>query len=62
MATFGGIELSALALGGNVFGWTADRETSFAVLDRPRGPRSVHGGAAARPPGGLPLRRALRPF
>ncbi len=22
-----------LVLGGNVFGWTADRDTSFAVLD-----------------------------
>ncbi|WP_024357305.1 aldo/keto reductase [Leucobacter chironomi] len=27
------IEISALALGGNVFGWTADRATSFDVLD-----------------------------
>ena len=35
MATIGssGIEVSRLCLGGNVFGWTADRETSFAVLD-----------------------------
>jgi aryl-alcohol dehydrogenase-like predicted oxidoreductase len=33
MATIGNIELSTLCLGGNVFGWTADRETSFAVLD-----------------------------
>lgn len=28
-----GIEVSRLCLGGNVFGWTADRDTSFAVLD-----------------------------
>jgi aryl-alcohol dehydrogenase-like predicted oxidoreductase len=28
-----GIEVFELCLGGNVFGWTADRETSFAVLD-----------------------------
>jgi aryl-alcohol dehydrogenase-like predicted oxidoreductase len=28
-----GIEVAPLALGGNVFGWTADEETSFAVLD-----------------------------
>ncbi|QZY51091.1 aldo/keto reductase [Leucobacter tenebrionis] len=28
-----GIEIAALALGGNVFGWTADRDTSFEVLD-----------------------------
>lgn len=28
-----GIEVSPLNLGGNVFGWTADEETSFAVLD-----------------------------
>lgn len=28
-----GIRVSSLALGGNVFGWTADEETSFAVLD-----------------------------
>ncbi len=27
------IEVSRLCLGGNVFGWTADRDTSFAVLD-----------------------------
>ena len=29
-----GLETPALILGGNVFGWTADREASFAVLDR----------------------------
>lgn len=29
-----GIETPPLILGGNVFGWTADRATSFAVLDR----------------------------
>jgi aryl-alcohol dehydrogenase-like predicted oxidoreductase len=28
-----GIEVSPIALGGNVFDWTADEETSFAVLD-----------------------------
>ena len=28
-----GLEVFPLALGGNVFGWTADEETSFAVLD-----------------------------
>ena len=28
-----GIEVAPLALGGNVFGWTADLETSFAILD-----------------------------
>ncbi len=27
------LQVAALALGGNVFGWTADRETSFEVLD-----------------------------
>jgi aryl-alcohol dehydrogenase-like predicted oxidoreductase len=27
------IEVAPLALGGNVFGWTADEETSFAILD-----------------------------
>ena len=27
------IEIAPLVLGGNVFGWTADRETSFAILD-----------------------------
>jgi aryl-alcohol dehydrogenase-like predicted oxidoreductase len=27
------IDVSALCLGGNVFGWTADRDESFAVLD-----------------------------
>jgi aryl-alcohol dehydrogenase-like predicted oxidoreductase len=27
------LEVSRLCLGGNVFGWTADRHTSFAVLD-----------------------------
>ncbi len=29
-----GIEVAPLALGGNVFGWTADESTSFAILDR----------------------------
>jgi aryl-alcohol dehydrogenase-like predicted oxidoreductase len=35
MATIGssGIEVSRLCLGANVFGWTADRDTSFTVLD-----------------------------
>src|SRR4051794_28347238 len=28
-----GIEIAPLALGGNVFGWTADESTSFSVLD-----------------------------
>jgi aryl-alcohol dehydrogenase-like predicted oxidoreductase len=28
-----GIEVGPLALGGNVFGWTADEKTSFAILD-----------------------------
>lgn len=28
-----GIEVAPLALGGNVFGWTADEKTSFAILD-----------------------------
>jgi aryl-alcohol dehydrogenase-like predicted oxidoreductase len=28
-----GLEIAPLALGGNVFGWTADEPTSFAVLD-----------------------------
>ena len=27
------LEIAPLALGGNVFGWTADRDASFAVLD-----------------------------
>jgi aryl-alcohol dehydrogenase-like predicted oxidoreductase len=27
------LDVSRLCLGGNVFGWTADRETSFAILD-----------------------------
>lgn len=29
-----GIAIAPLVFGGNVFGWTADRETSFALLDR----------------------------
>jgi aryl-alcohol dehydrogenase-like predicted oxidoreductase len=29
-----GFDVAPLALGGNVFGWTADAPTSFAVLDR----------------------------
>ncbi len=29
-----GIDVAPLALGGNVFGWTADEPTSFAILDR----------------------------
>ncbi|MEA3079522.1 MAG: hypothetical protein QOF05_930 [Sphingomonadales bacterium] len=28
-----GLSVAPLALGGNVFGWTADEETSFAILD-----------------------------
>lgn len=28
-----GIEVAPVALGGNVFGWTADEKTSFAILD-----------------------------
>src|SRR6185437_15091417 len=28
-----GIEVAPLALGGNVFGWTADEKASFAILD-----------------------------
>jgi aryl-alcohol dehydrogenase-like predicted oxidoreductase len=28
-----GLEISPLVFGGNVFGWTADKETSFALLD-----------------------------
>ena len=28
-----GIEVAPLVLGGNVFGWTADKEASFAILD-----------------------------
>ena len=27
------LHIAPLVLGGNVFGWTADRDTSFAVLD-----------------------------
>jgi aryl-alcohol dehydrogenase-like predicted oxidoreductase len=29
-----GLQVSPLCLGGNVFGWTADETTSFAILDR----------------------------
>jgi aryl-alcohol dehydrogenase-like predicted oxidoreductase len=29
-----GITISPLVLGGNVFGWTADRQATFAILDR----------------------------
>jgi aryl-alcohol dehydrogenase-like predicted oxidoreductase len=29
-----GLHVHPLCLGGNVFGWTADEETSFAILDR----------------------------
>jgi aryl-alcohol dehydrogenase-like predicted oxidoreductase len=29
-----GVQISPLVLGGNVFGWTADKQTSFAILDR----------------------------
>jgi aryl-alcohol dehydrogenase-like predicted oxidoreductase len=28
-----GLKIAPLVLGGNVFGWTADRKTSFAILD-----------------------------
>ncbi|MBA2894878.1 aldo/keto reductase [Nonomuraea soli] len=33
MTMIGDLSVSPLCLGTNVFGWTADRETSFAVLD-----------------------------
>src|SRR5690606_17650656 len=29
-----GIQIAPLVFGGNVFGWTADRDQSFALLDR----------------------------
>src|SRR4051812_41341026 len=29
-----GLSISPLVLGGNVFGWTADKATSFRILDR----------------------------
>ena len=29
-----GIEIAPLVLGGNVFGWTADKAASFRILDR----------------------------
>ena len=28
------LNIAPMVLGGNVFGWTADKATSFAVLDR----------------------------
>ena len=28
-----GLDVSPLCLGANVFGWTADEKTSFAILD-----------------------------
>ena len=28
------LSIAPLVFGGNVFGWTADKKTSFAVLDR----------------------------
>jgi aryl-alcohol dehydrogenase-like predicted oxidoreductase len=31
--TLGTIQIAPLVLGGNVFGWTADKATSFAILD-----------------------------
>ncbi|MCW2721421.1 aldo/keto reductase [Pseudonocardia sp.] len=33
MAKIGDLDVSRLCLGANVFGWTADRDTSFAILD-----------------------------
>ena len=29
-----GLSIAPLVFGGNVFGWTADRAASFAILDR----------------------------
>ena len=29
-----GLDTAPLVLGGNVFGWTADEDTSFKLLDR----------------------------
>jgi len=36
MRTLGhsGIEIAPLVFGGNVFGWTVDEPTAFALLDR----------------------------
>ncbi len=33
MVKIGDLDVSRLCLGANVFGWTADRDTSFAILD-----------------------------
>lgn len=33
MRKLGGLDVSSLCLGGNVFGWTADETTSFQILD-----------------------------
>jgi aryl-alcohol dehydrogenase-like predicted oxidoreductase len=33
MTTIAGIDVTGLCLGGNIFGWTAEKEESFAVLD-----------------------------
>ncbi len=29
-----GLEIAPLVFGGNVFGWTVDQQTAFALLDR----------------------------
>ena len=46
------LSIAPIVLGGNVFGWTADKATSFAVLDR-----FVAAGGNARDRGGEDARR-----
>ena len=41
-----GLTIAPLVLGGNVFGWTADKDASFAVLDAFVGAGLVFDGRA----------------
>ena len=51
-----GLSISPLVLGGNVFGWTADKAASFRILDRfVERPRLARGDSAG---GGVVVARA----
>ena len=59
-----GLDIAPLVFGGNVFGWTADRETSFRLLDAfVDALRAIHAEALADPervraaPHELPVKR-----
>ncbi|NJO38452.1 MAG: hypothetical protein HC871_13660 [Rhizobiales bacterium] len=51
-----GIDITALVLGGNVFGWTVDEARSFDLLDRYVAVGGNWGGQQGVDPASLPYR------